>query len=267
MATHPSILAMKTTWISTAREMSVCHQKIGLSGQKMVKLLLGEEQRTSPTSPRCDDAVISKLKRRLTADSAGGERQIRCSKDQHTIGAWNVRSMSQGKLDVVIDEMSRLKIDILGVSELKWTGMGHFTKDDHQIYYCGQEEHRRNGVAFIINNKVAKAVIGYNPKNDRMISIRVQGKLFNITVIQIYAPTTAAEEAELDKFYEDLQHLLDNTPKRDIIFIIGDWNAKVGSQMTTGITGKHGLGQQNEAGRRLLPGKFTVHNKHSLPTT
>ncbi|XP_062826436.1 uncharacterized protein LOC134296169 [Anolis carolinensis] len=161
--------------------------------------------------------------------------------------------------------MSRLEIDILGVSELKWTGMGHFTKDDHQIYYCGQEEHRRNVVVFIVNNKVVKAVIGFNPKNDRMISIRVQGKPFNITVIQIYAPTTAAEEVELDQFYEDLQHLLDNTPKRDIILITGDWNAKVGSQMTTGITGRHGLGQPNEAGCRLI--EFCQENSMCITNT
>uniref|UniRef100_A0A803T9E3 Endonuclease/exonuclease/phosphatase domain-containing protein n=1 Tax=Anolis carolinensis TaxID=28377 RepID=A0A803T9E3_ANOCA len=225
----------------------------------------GEEQGTSPSSPRCVDAVSSKPEGKLMADDAGGEGRIRCSKNQHTIGIWNVRSMSQGKLDVVIGEMPRLKIDILGVSELKWTGMGHFTKDDHQIYYCGQEEHRRNEVAFIINNKVAKAVIGYNPKNDRMISIRVQGKPFNITVIQIYAPTTAAEEAELGKFYEDMQHLVDNTPKRDIILITGDWNAKVGSQMITGITGKHGLGQQNEVRRRQI--EFCQENSMCITNT
>ncbi|XP_063166779.1 craniofacial development protein 2-like, partial [Candoia aspera] len=225
----------------------------------------GEEQRMSSTSPRCDDAASSKPEGRLAADGAGGERRIRCSKDQHTIGTWNVRSMSQGKLDVVIGEMSRLKIDILGISELKWTGMGHFTSNDHQIYYCGQEDHRRNGVAFIINSKVAKAVLGYNPKNDRMISIRIQGKPSNITVIQIYAPTTNAEEAEVEQFYEDLQHLLDNTPKRDVIFITGDWNAKVGSQMTPRITGKYGLGEQNEAGHRLI--EFCQDNSLCITNT
>uniref|UniRef100_A0A803T1Q9 Reverse transcriptase domain-containing protein n=1 Tax=Anolis carolinensis TaxID=28377 RepID=A0A803T1Q9_ANOCA len=120
-------------------------------------------------------------------------------------------------------------------------------------------------IAFIVNNKVAKAMIGYNPKNDRMISIQVQGKPFNIAVIQIYAPTTAAEEAELGKFYEDLQHLLDNTPKKDIILITGDWNAKVGSQMITGITGKHGLGQQNEAGGRLI--EFCQENSLCITNT
>ena len=113
--------------------------------------------------------------------------------------------------------------------------------DDHFIYYCGQEALRRNGVATTVNKKVQNAVLGCNLKNDRMISVRFQGKPFNITVIQVYAPTSNAEEAEVEHFYEDLQDLLELTPKKDILFIIGDWNAKVGSQETPGVTGKFGL--------------------------
>ena len=101
-------------------------------------------------------------------------------------------------------------------------------------------------------NKVQNAVLGCNLKNNRMISVRLQGKPFNITVIQVYAPTSNAEEAEVDGFYEDLQDLLELTPKRDVLFIIGDWNAKVGSQETPGVTGKFGLGMRNEAGQRLI---------------
>ncbi|KAF7252624.1 Craniofacial development protein 2 [Varanus komodoensis] len=126
---------------------------------------------------------------------------------------WNVRSMNQGKLDVVKQEMTRLNINIVGISELKWTGMGEFNSDDHQVYNCGQESLRRNGVAFIVNKRVGKAVLGYNLQNDRMISVRIQGKPFNITIVQVYAPTTGAEEAEVDQFYEGLQHLLELTPK------------------------------------------------------
>ena len=137
--------------------------------------------------------------------------------------------MNQGKLEVVKQEMARVKLDILGISELKWTGMGEFNSDDHYIYYCGQESLRRNGVAIIINKRVQNAVLGCNLKNDRMISVRFQGKLFNITVIQVYAPTSNAEEAEVEQFYEDLQDLLELTPRKDVLFIIGDWNAKVGS--------------------------------------
>ena len=158
--------------------------------------------------------------------------------------------MNQGKLEVVKQEMARVNIDILGISELKWTGMGEFNSDDHFIYYCGQESFRRNGVAIMVNKRVQNAVLGCNLKNDRMISVPFQGKPFNITVIQVYVPISNTEEAE--RFYEDLQDLLELTPKKDVLFIIGDWNAKVGSQETPGVTGKFGLGMRNEAGQRLL---------------
>ena len=108
--------------------------------------------------------------------------------------------------------MARVNINILGISELKWTGMGKFNSDDHYIYYCGQESLRRNGVALIVNKRVQNAVLGCNLKNDRMISVHFQGKPFNITVIQVYAPTSNTEEAEVKRFFEDLQDLLELTP-------------------------------------------------------
>ena len=114
------------------------------------------------------------------------------------------------------------------------------------IYYCGQESLRRNGVAIIDNKRAQNAVLGGNLKNDRMISVRFQGKSFNITVIQGYAPISNAEEAEVEQFYEGLQDLLELTPKKDVLFIIGDWNGKVGSQETHGVTGKFGLGVQKQ---------------------
>ena len=113
--------------------------------------------------------------------------------------------MNQDKLEVVKQEMARVKVDILGISELKWTGMGEFNSDDHYIYYGGQESLRRNGVAIIINKRLWNAVLGCNLKNDSIISVRFQGKLFNIMVIQAYAPTSNAEEAEVELFYEDLE--------------------------------------------------------------
>ena len=160
--------------------------------------------------------------------------------------------MNQGKWEVVKQEMARVNVNILGISELKWTGMGDFNSDDHYIYYCGQESLRRNGVAFMINKRVRNAVLGCNLKNDRMISVCLQGKPFNIIVIQLYAPTSNAEEAEVERFYEDLQDLVELTPKKDVLFIIGDWNTKIGSQETPGVTGKFGLGVQNEAEQRLM---------------
>ena len=162
--------------------------------------------------------------------------------------------MNQGKLEVAKQEMARVNIDILGISELKWTGMGEFNSDDHYVYSCGQEPLRRNGVTIIVDKRVCNAVLGCSLKNDRMISLHVQeyhSIPFNITVIQVYAPTSNAEEAEVERFYEDLQVLLELTPQKDVLFIIRDWNVKVGSQEIPGVTGKFGLGVQNEAGKRL----------------
>ena len=145
--------------------------------------------------------------------------------------------MNQGELEVVKQEMARVTIDILGISELKWTGMGEFNADDHYIYYCGQESLRTNGVALRVNRGVQNALLRCNLKNDRMISVYFQGKPFTIRVIQAYAPTSNAEEAEVEWFYEDRQDLLELRPKKDVLFIIGDWNAKAGSQEIPGVTG------------------------------
>ena len=160
-------------------------------------------------------------------DVTGDRGKVQCYKEQYCIGTWNVRSMNQGKLEVVKQEMARVNVDILGISKLKWTGMGEFNSGDHYIYYCGQESLRRNGVAIMVNKRVQNAVLGCNRKNDRVISVHFQGKPFNIMVIQAYAPTSNPEEAE--RFYEDLTRPF-RTPPKDVLFIIGDWNAKVGSQ-------------------------------------
>ena len=129
--------------------------------------------------------------------------------------------------------------------------MGEFNSDDHYIYYCGQEPLRRNGVAIIVNKRVQKAVLGCNLKKDRMISVSFQGKPFNKTVLQVYAPISNAEEAEVEHFYKGLQDLLELTPKKQVVFIIGYWNAKVESQEIPEVTGKFGPGIQNEAGQKL----------------
>ena len=156
--------------------------------------------------------------------------------------------MNQGELEVVKQAMARVNINILVISELKWTRMVNLTQKTI-IYYCGQESLRRNGVATTVNKRVQNVVLGCNLKNNRMISIHSQGKPFNITVIQVYAPTSNTEEAEVEQFCEDLQDFLEVTPKKDVLYIIGDWNVKVGSQETPGVTGKFGLGMQNEAGQ------------------
>ena len=172
----------------------------------------------------------------LVVNVSVDKSKIQCCKEQCCIGTWNIRSVNQGKLEVIRQEMVRVNVDILGISELKCNGMGEFNSDDHYVNYCVQESLRRIGVAIMVNKRVQNVGLGCNLKNDRMISVRFQGKSFNISVIQAYAPTSNAEEAEVEWFYEDLQDLLEVTPKKDVLFTIGDWNAKVGSQETPGVT-------------------------------
>ena len=126
-----------------------------------------------------------KQKQHPAVDVTGDRNKVQCCKEQYCIGTWNVSSMNQGKLEVVKQEMTRVNADILGISELKWTGMGEFNSDDHYIYCCRKESLRRNGVAIVVNKRVRNAVLGCNLKNDRMISVRLQDKPFNITVIQV----------------------------------------------------------------------------------
>ena len=147
---------------------------------------------------RKNERMEPKQKQHPAADVTGDRSKVQCCKEQYCIATWNVRSMNQGKLEVVEQEMARVNVDILGISELKWTGKGEFNSDDHCIYYCGQESLRRNGVGIMVNKRVQNAVLGCNLKNNRMISVHFQGKLFNMMVIQAYAPTSNTEEAELE---------------------------------------------------------------------
>ena len=158
-------------------------------------------------SSRKNEGMMPKQKWYPVVDGTGDRSKVWCYKEQYCIGTWNIRSMNQDILEVVKQEMTRVNINILGISKLKWTGMGEFYLDDHYIYYCGQESLRRNGVAIMIIERVWNAVLGCNLKNDRMISVHFQGKPFNITVIQAYAPTSNSGEAEVEQFYEGLQDL------------------------------------------------------------
>ena len=144
-----------------------------------------------------------KHKQYPVVDVTGDRSKVQCCKEQCCIGTWNVRSMNQGKLEVVKQEMARVNVDILGISELKWTGMGEFNSENHYIHYCGQKTSRRNGVAIMVNKRVQNAVLGCNLKNDRMISVHFQGKPFSIMVVQACVPTSNAEEAEVEWFSED----------------------------------------------------------------
>ena len=169
---------------------------------------------------------------------------------RYSIGTWNVKSINQGKLEVVKQEMARVNVNILGISELKWTAMCEFNSHDHSLYYGGYKSLRRNGVAIIVKKRIQNAVAGCNLNNYRMISVCFQGKTFNITVIQVHAPTSNDEEAEVERFYEDRQDR--QGPKKVVLYVIVDWNAKVGSQETPGVTGKFGSLVWNEAGQRRI---------------
>ena len=153
---------------------------------------------------RKNEEMEPKKKQQPVLDMTGNRSKVQCFKEKYCKRTWNIRSMNQGKLEVVKQEMTRVNTDILGITELKWTEMGEFNSDDHCIYYCGQESCRRKGVAITVNKRVQNAVLGCNLKNDRRISVHFQGKPFNITVIQVYAPTSNAEEVEFEWFYEDL---------------------------------------------------------------
>ena len=161
----------------------------------------GEEQRNSS---RRNEEAEQKQKWHPVVDVSGGESKLQCCKEQYSIEIWNVRSMNQGKLQVVKQEMIRVNLNILEISEIKWIGMSKFNSDDHYIYYCGQESLIRNGVTFIVQERVQNAVLRWSLKNERMISVRFQGKPFNITVIQLYTPFIDTKETEVDQVYEDL---------------------------------------------------------------
>ena len=147
---------------------------------------------------RKNEEIEPKQKQHSVVDVTGDRSKVRCGKEQYCTGTGNVRSMNQGKLEVDKQEMARVNVNILRIRELRWPGMGEFKSDDHYIYYCGQESLRRNGVAIIAHKRVQNAILGCNLKNDRMISIRFQGKPFSITVIQVYAPTSNTEKAGLE---------------------------------------------------------------------
>ena len=208
-------------------------------------------------------------KQHLGVHVTGDRSKVWYCKEQHCTETWNVRSMNQGKLEVVKQKMAGVNVNILGISELKWTGMGELNSDDHYIYYCEQESLRRNGVAFIVNKRVWNSVLGCSLRNDRMISVRFQGKPFNITVIQVYAPTSNAEETEVEQFYEALQDFLELPPKKDVLFIIGDWNAsrKLRNTWRNRQIWPWSTEWSRAKANRVLPRGCTGHSKHPLPTT
>ena len=161
--------------------------------------------------------------------------------------------------------MERIDVNLLGVSEMKRTGIGHFTSDNHEVYYCGQDAQRRHGVAFICAYEIRRCVMGFNPVSDRITTIRLQCKPVNMTVLQVYAPTSTAEDEEMEEFYEKVQHVVDEIQRGDVLYVIGDWNANVGHDETNGTTGIFRLGERNERGDQLV--EFCSRNDFQIMNT
>ncbi|XP_072046974.1 craniofacial development protein 2-like [Amphiura filiformis] len=213
------------------------------------------EERTDGIMFGSNDAPTSKPNGSVGVDgSVDREARRNLWKTTLKIGTWNVRTMNHGKLDIVTRELDRNDVNLIGISEMRWTGKGHFTTPgNHVVYYSGKDTRREHGVAFIANPDIARCVLGYNPINERIITIRIQGTPMNISVIQAYAPTSASNEEEIKTFYDDLQMAIDSINKRDIMIITGDFNAKVGGQSTNkNVMGNCGLGEQNERGEMLI---------------
>ncbi|XP_029655415.1 craniofacial development protein 2-like [Octopus sinensis] len=185
--------------------------------------------------------------------------------DSHKIATWNVRGLSSGKLDIVKSEMRRLNIDLLGISEVHWKNNGCFQSDDFVIYYSGNEHMKRNAVAFITSKKFSHFIESHTIISDRIILIHVRGKPLHLTFIQVYCPTTAANDYQINTFYDELQDSLRKTPKNAIIYILGDFNAKVGSLKHNDTVGNFGLGLRNDAGDRLI--QFCEENRFRITNT
>ncbi|XP_042875171.1 craniofacial development protein 2-like [Penaeus japonicus] len=226
----------------------------GPSRPVVIQQATGEERQPGKES-RHHEVAAPKPKGRTATETVNIQSwklSFKRKNEFNKIGTWNVRSMYQGKLDIVKKEMEANNCDIVGISELKWTDKGYFRSEDFTVYYSGHESNRTRGVAIICNKMVANAVLGFNPLNDRIMTLRIQCKPINVTIVQVHAPTTAAEETEIEEFYEQLQEVTESIPSQDIVIIMGDFNAKVGSREEKPITGKFGLGDRNTSGDMLV---------------
>eukprot|EP00106_Octopus_bimaculoides_P007311 XP_014774753.1 PREDICTED: craniofacial development protein 2-like [Octopus bimaculoides] len=169
------------------------------------------------------------------------------------IATWNVRGLIVGKLNVITSEMKRCGVSVLGLSEHWWNGQGRFTAQSGDMVFSGRETGQHNGVGFVTSREVTPSVMGYNPVNDRIVTIRLRGHPLKTTRIQVYAPMSEASEEEMQDFYDVVQQTLDNVPRRDVIIVMRDWNAKVGKSITNNSSvGQHGLGERNIRGQDLV---------------
>uniref|UniRef100_A0A672N8W4 Endonuclease/exonuclease/phosphatase domain-containing protein n=1 Tax=Sinocyclocheilus grahami TaxID=75366 RepID=A0A672N8W4_SINGR len=182
-----------------------------------------------------------------------GEKKLKAATDFLKIGTWNVRTLrSPGKLELLRKEMTPYECDILGLSEMRWTGVGEL--NGGEVIWSGEEKNHMRGVDFLLSKRAKDALLGYNPVNSRNIVARFNGAPLNIAVIQVYAPTSDSTEEEVETFYGQLEHTIEELPKKDVKIVIGDWNAKVGTDNLgwEQVMGCHGYGQRNNRGERLL---------------
>jgi hypothetical protein len=252
----------QTTPLSTAKKTVVMYSNrnktIVTKGETLRpegdSMATEEEHNEESGASGSNETTGPKPKGRPAVDMTRKQRLDMSCKKTMKIGSWNIRSMQSGKMDIIQKEMKRMDITILGLCETRWKGKGHFSWNGFKIVMSGQDERRRNGVAVMCDRKSADAIMGYNTVSDRVLSVRFRGGKINTTIIQVYAPTTLATEEEMEAFYIDLQGTIDETPKGDILVIMGDFNAKVGEDKNgrEEVAGKYGLGVRNEAGERMV---------------
>ena len=189
----------------------------------------------------------------VNTNMTGNTQRLKLVKNILTVGTWNVQTLwAAGKLELLRNEMRRFRYDIIGISEVRWTGKGETSDGD--FIWSGEEKLHMRGVGFLLSAKAKRALTGYNPVSSRIISARFEAVPFNITVIHVCAPTSASSDEDIEAFYSDIEDTLAKTGKHDVIILTGDWNAKVGDDNTDWkcAMGKYGYGDRNERGERLL---------------
>ena len=210
----------------------------------------------SQSISRFDDVGVPNRNRRTSIECPTSRNGfLRCNQQLIKIATWNVRTLKDiGKLHLITNELTRLSCDIIGLSEIRWSGKGYFKSlNNYTVYYSGSETGTNRGVAFFISPKMAKAALGYNTVNERLITIRFQCKPFNVTLTQVYTPTANADDDVIEEFYQVLEELISQTPTNDIPIIMDDFNAKVGERsLNTAVMGNHGLGEANDRGHKLV---------------
>ncbi|CAF4292942.1 unnamed protein product [Rotaria magnacalcarata] len=212
-----------------------------------------EKLATGKTGTTTRQIVANKTAAAVTSNVKIGQQQWKITKDPLTVGTWNAQTLwATGKLELLRNEMKCFRFDVIGISEVRWTGKGETPSGD--FIWSGEDTTHTRGVGMLLTAKAKKTLIGYNPISSRVITARFNATPFKLTVIHVYAPTSASSDDEIEIFYDSIEHALTQTPKKDIIIVTGDWNAKIGSDNIhwESVMGRYGYGDRNERGDRLL---------------